>query len=296
MSKRTNFWTSSGTPSALSGWGSDEVRSLALHSQYWYPFNFLTLWPSISYSCPFRSEFPELPDNVVREHLFTSDTKHFSSVLQKLLTRGIYKDVHIMGMGNESADLLFKFHDEEDYSSVNCGIVDLEFQMHSVGQIVETVQWLVGHLEQNMPKIPIRLFMDGCDEVRWLDLIDLHMAITHLALRTPRAPHGTPQSTPILVRLAQPTASGWALPDLEVFTYDPEDRNGLRDQEMLDMLRSRYGSSPEESNSERVLPRPLKKMRLGPLLPDDHYLLGEVEKILPQAEVFRMETYDDSMW
>ncbi|KAG8962810.1 hypothetical protein FRC00_008757 [Tulasnella sp. 408] len=242
------------------------------------------------------SKFPELPDNVVRENLFTSNTQHFSPVLQNLLTRGVYKDVHIMDMGHENADFLLQFQDEEDDKFVNWGIVDLEFRLHSVGQIVETVDWLVGYLERDMPKIPIRLFTDGIGEVRLVDLIDLHMTITHLAFRPPRAVFGTPQPTPIFVRMAHPTASGWALPDLEGFTYDPEDPSEPRDEEMLDMLRSRYGSFPKESNSERVLPRPLRKMRLGPLLTDGRYLFGEVEKILPQSDVFLRETFHDSIW
>ncbi|KAG8912499.1 hypothetical protein FRC00_004391 [Tulasnella sp. 408] len=242
------------------------------------------------------SEFPEFPDDVVRANLFTSETKHFSPVLQKLLTRGIYKDVHIMDISHESADFLLQFHDEEDYKSVNWGILDLEFRLESVGQVMETVDWLAGYMERDMPKIPIRLFMDGIGEARLLDVMDLHMAITHLAFRPPRAPFGAPRPSPIFVRMAQPTGSGWALPDLEGFTYDPEDSSETRDEEMLDMLRSRYGSSPDDSNSDRVLPRPLRKLRLGTFLTDELHLLGEAEKILPQAEVFQMETYDDSMW
>ncbi|KAG8962809.1 hypothetical protein FRC00_008756 [Tulasnella sp. 408] len=196
------------------------------------------------------SEFPEFPDNVVRENLFTSETKHFSPVLQKLLTRGIYKDVHVVGIGHSKADFFLQFHDEEDDGFADVGIVRLQFQLHSVEQIVKTVHWLVVYLERDMPKIPIRLFMDGIEEVRLLDVIDLHMAITHLAFRAPRVPLEAPQLNPIFVRMAQPTASGWALPDLEVFTYDSGGRSGPRDEEMLAMLRSRYGSSPEDSNSK----------------------------------------------
>ncbi|KAG8962811.1 hypothetical protein FRC00_008758 [Tulasnella sp. 408] len=243
------------------------------------------------------SKFPERPDDVVREKLFTSDTKHFSPVLQKLLTRGIFKDAHmyvIRWTNRIDFDLRL---DGKEVDSVGRRIVWLAFQLHSVEQIEQTVHWLVGHLKRDMPKIPIRLFMDGIREVRLLDVFDSHMAITHLCTRVrerPGAPVGAPQPSPIFLHMAQPTASSWPLPDLEVFVYDPMSRNGSQHEALLDMLRRRYGSGPKELDSERILPRPLRRMRIGPLLMHDRNFLGEVEKILPHAEVSVIGT--DSFW
>ncbi|KAG8912500.1 hypothetical protein FRC00_004392 [Tulasnella sp. 408] len=232
------------------------------------------------------SKFPELGDNVVGENLFTSSTKHFSPVLQKLLTRGMYKDVRV----NQTNDRIYfqlKSHGREG-DPVTPRNVELTFQLQSVEQIEETVHWLVGYLEENIPKIPIRLVMDRIWEVRLLNTIDSHMAITHLAIRV-HPPRGAPvralELSPFLAYMAQPTASGWPLPDLEVFVYDPKDLNGSQNEALFDMLRRRYGSGPEDSDSERMVPRPLRRMRLGTLLTHDRNLLGEVEKILPHAEV-----------
>ncbi|KAG8962807.1 hypothetical protein FRC00_008754 [Tulasnella sp. 408] len=240
------------------------------------------------------SHFPEHPDDVVKEHLFTSNTTHFSPVLQKLLTLGQYKDVDIIRLSEQNIQFLLLFNDEEDHSSVDRGFVRLEFELQSVEQIEETVHWLVGHLERDMPKIPIRLFVDGVEQIRLMNLIDSHMRITHLGVRIWRGSDATP--SPILVHMAQPTPSDWPLPDLEFLFYDPVDRSGSQNEVLLDMLRRRYGSGSEESDSGRVLPRPLKGMRIGPYQIHGPYLIGEVEKISPQAETSLMESYGGPIW
>ncbi|KIO33321.1 hypothetical protein M407DRAFT_17876 [Tulasnella calospora MUT 4182] len=243
------------------------------------------------------SHFPELPDDVVRERLFTSNAKHFSPVLKKLLTQGQYKDIDVLRFDDQSMEFRLQFHDEDFDYSVDRGILRLAFKLHSVGQVETTVQWLTSCFNRDMPKIPVRIFMDGLEEVHLVNLFDSHMAITHLAFRACSDP-GAIQPNPILAHMAHPTPSGWPLPDLEVFSYClGEEGSESHNEMMLDMLRRRYGPSPE-SGSERLPPRLLRRMRIVAAVvggENSVYLLGEVQKILPQAETSLIDE-EDSIW
>ncbi|KAG8912021.1 hypothetical protein FRC01_005347, partial [Tulasnella sp. 417] len=238
------------------------------------------------------SHFPELPDNVI-EHLFTDNTKHFSPVLQKLLTRGRYKDIHVFRLEDQSIDFHLQFHDEDFDYSVDQGILRLEFKFHSIGQLEGAVRWLIGYLNRDLPKIRISLFLDEIEEVRLLNLLDSHMAIINLAFRALSGP-GFVQPSPILVHMAHPTSLHWPLPSLETFSYgvvNDESHNEM----MLTMLRRRYGSNSNETDGERNVLRPLKRMRIESGEKQSVYLLVEAQKILPQAVTSLIEE-DDSIW
>ncbi|KIO33320.1 hypothetical protein M407DRAFT_241118 [Tulasnella calospora MUT 4182] len=96
--------------------------------------------------------------------------------------------------------------------------------------------------------------------------------------------------------MAQPNGSDWPLPDLEVFVYDPVDESGSQNEAMLGMLRCRYSSGSEQPDSDRVLPRPLRRIRIGNDRAQGPYLLREAEMILPKAETSLIESYQISTW
>ncbi|KAG8912039.1 hypothetical protein FRC01_005332 [Tulasnella sp. 417] len=240
------------------------------------------------------SHLPEVPNNVVEACLFTSKTKHFSPVLQRLLTQGRYKDIDVLRTGDQSVEFHLQFHDEDFDYSVDRGIVRLDFKLHSFPQMESTVQWLTGCLNHDMPKTPIRLFVDGIEEVRLMDLIESHLAITHLAFRACSDP-GAIQPNPILVHMAHPGPSRWPLPDLESFSYGVVEDGDSHNEMMLDMLRQRYDTSFNESGNEPIPPRPLRRMRIELGGTENVHLLESVRKILPQAEASLIEG-DDSVW
>ncbi|KAG8892082.1 hypothetical protein FRC01_014356, partial [Tulasnella sp. 417] len=190
------------------------------------------------------SRFPEFPDNVVRESLFTSNTDHFSPVLQRLMTRGQYKDIGLFcysAYQSQGIDFNLEFHNDDSSHSLHRGILRLDFKLHSIEQAEETIQWLASYLDRDVPKIPIRLQLEGLEDVRLLNLIDSQMAITHLQfLRWLR--------DSMLVHLGEPSSSGWPLPDLEAFVYRPWDPPESQNETMLDMLRRRYNPSSKEAD------------------------------------------------
>ncbi|KAG8947197.1 hypothetical protein FRC04_010920 [Tulasnella sp. 424] len=241
------------------------------------------------------SRFPEVPDDIVRGCLFTSSTSHFFPIIRTLLTRGRYRDIDIIHSDAQNMEFCLQFHDEECEYPARQAILRLQFQLDSVRQIEETIRWLADSLQQDVPKIPIRLFMDGFEDVHLMDLIDSHMTITHLAFRVPSDSNAI-NPNPILLHLGHPAQSGWPLPNLEVFVYGVAEEVESQDEAMLDMLRRRYVSSPEESDNARMLPQPIKKVRIG----DDDgrcvYLLGEVQKILPQVESSLVDDDDSAFW
>ncbi|KAG8898197.1 hypothetical protein FRC01_010991 [Tulasnella sp. 417] len=218
-------------------------------------------------------------------------TNHFSPILQRLLTGSKYRDVDVVRFDNGSIGFHLLFRDKEAGHFADNGNLRLEFKLHSVEQIEGTVRWLVGYLQPGVPKVPIRLYADGIEEVRLINVIESHWAITHFGFCLSSDP-GATWPSPILPHLAQPAASGWPLPDLEVFVYAP----GPQDEVMLDMLRRRYGQGSGEPDSGRLVPRPLRRVRIEPHQAQGGYLAGEVGRILPQAEIFLMENYKGSIW
>ncbi|KAG8916284.1 hypothetical protein FRC01_003254 [Tulasnella sp. 417] len=113
------------------------------------------------------SHFPKFPDDVVRESLFTSNTDHFSPVLRRLLTRGQYKDIEFFrhrGYRGNNVYFNVRFHDDDSSDPLHSGIFRLEFQLHS-SQVEETIRWFTSYSGRDMPKIPIRLQLDGDLEV-----------------------------------------------------------------------------------------------------------------------------------
>ncbi|KAG8912019.1 hypothetical protein FRC01_005345 [Tulasnella sp. 417] len=240
------------------------------------------------------SHLPEVPDDVVKSCLFTSKTMHFSPVLQRLLTQGRYKDIDVLRLNDQNAEFHLQFHDEDFDYSMDRGIIRLEFKLHSFLQLESTVQWLIGYLDHDMPKAPIRLFVDGVEEARLMDLIESHLAITHLAFRAYSGP-GARQPNPILVHMAHSTSSRWPLPDLEVFSYGVVEGGDSHDEMMLDTLRQRYDTCFNKSGNEPIPPRPLRRLRIEPGGTESVHLLEAVRKILPKAEASLIEG-DDSIW
>ncbi|KAG8947196.1 hypothetical protein FRC04_010919 [Tulasnella sp. 424] len=231
------------------------------------------------------SQFPQFPNDVVRGSLFTSSTNHFTPVLQTLLARGRHKDIDVTTTEAEKMEFFLQFHDQDrDYTDVNTdSIIRLEFRLNSVQQIEETMRWLGGCFQRDAPKISIRLFMYGIEEVQLMNLLDSYTTITHLGFGVPSDSEDT-MPNPILVHMAQSTQLGWPLPNLEVFVYRAAENAESQGEVMLDMLRRRYVSSSEEPDNERMRPRPIKRVRVGIDGGRNANLLGEVRKILPKIE------------
>ncbi|KAG8894073.1 hypothetical protein FRC01_013175, partial [Tulasnella sp. 417] len=228
------------------------------------------------------SHFPKFPGDVVRESLFTSNTDHFSPVMQRLLTRGRYKDIevfHFSGYSHRGIYFNVRFYDDDSSDPQRSGIFRLEFKLHSIEQVEEAIQWLASHLDRDMPKIPIRLQFDGLGSVPLLKLIDSHMSITHF-----RYSRGICDS--LLIHMGERSTLGWPLQDLEDLVYDPWDMSKSQNETMLDMLRRRYNPSSKKADSGRMLPRPLRRVHVGPCPTPTIGLLvvGEVKEILPQAD------------
>ncbi|KAG8902821.1 hypothetical protein FRC01_009462 [Tulasnella sp. 417] len=240
------------------------------------------------------SQFPESPDNVVKDSLFTSNTQHFIPVLQTLLTRGRHKDIEVTHFSPQEMAFLLNFHDrpgDGDYDGLlDHGVVRLDFKFHSVQQIEQTVHWLVHCLGLDMPKISIRLFVGGFDEARWMDILDSRTTITHFAFYTLPHPDAI-RPSPILTHMAQPTLSRWPLHEMEEFIFGVAEDDKLQDEAALKMLQERYGSSdanPGDSSggpsNGRSYPKPLRKIRLAVDGRTSSYMLDEVQKILPEAK------------
>ncbi|KAG8947192.1 hypothetical protein FRC04_010915 [Tulasnella sp. 424] len=209
------------------------------------------------------SDFSELPDrDVVKSCLFTSSTNHFTPVLQTLLARGQHKNIDVESTNSNAGKMGFilQFHDEDrDYTDVDTdSIIRLEFRLNSVQQMEENIRWLTDCLQRDAPKISIRLYMYGFEEVRLMNLLDSYTTITHLGFGGPSNSEDT-MPNPILAYMAQPTQSGWPLPNLGVFVYRGAEAAKSQDEAILAMLRRRYLSSSEGPDNERIRPRPIKK-------------------------------------
>ncbi|KAG8947200.1 hypothetical protein FRC04_010923 [Tulasnella sp. 424] len=203
------------------------------------------------------SIFPKLPDDVVRDFLFTSSTNHFAPILRTLLARGRHKDIDITNERAGQMEFHLQFHDQ-DCDDPTHAIIRFQFTLNSVRQIEETVNWLGDHFQRDVPKISVRLFTDGFEDVQLMDILDFHMTITHLGLWVPSDLEATIPN-PILAHMSQHTASGWPLPNLEVFVYEAPEDSESQDEAMLDMLRRRYLSSPEGPDNEQIRPRPIER-------------------------------------
>ncbi|KAG8975720.1 hypothetical protein FRC05_005238 [Tulasnella sp. 425] len=229
------------------------------------------------------SDFRGLPDDVVNGSLFTSSTNHFTPVLRTLLTRGRYKDIDITSTSAGNIRFLLQFHDSDRKGPVSLAVLQLDFTLNSARQIEETVRWLGNCLQRDGPKISIRLRMKRFEDVHIMDLLDSYTTITHLGFRAASLPDPT-ISNSILLRMAHPTQLGWPLTNLEVFVYAAAEDAESQDEAMLDMLRRRYTSSSEGLGNEGIRPRPIKRVRV--CLDDSRsdYIIGEVQKILPEVE------------
>ncbi|KAG9049738.1 hypothetical protein FS837_009272 [Tulasnella sp. UAMH 9824] len=236
-------------------------------------------------------------NNIVERHIFKENTNHFSPVLQRVVARGLYADIDISGSSDSSArELRVRFHDKDSPDvAVDHGIFQLQIRLHTVGQIEKTIRWLARYFKPNSPKIPSRLhFSNGFEEARLMDLIGSHMTITRFAIRV----RLDASSNPVFVHMAQPTPSGWPLPDLEDFTYGRLVDGKLLDEALLDMLRRRYGSSSQQSDIEKKRARPLKRIRFvfrgwKEVSMD---LLDGVHKILPEVKMSLEFEPDEPMW
>ncbi|KAG8912040.1 hypothetical protein FRC01_005333 [Tulasnella sp. 417] len=238
--------------------------------------------------------FSDSSNDVLKRHLFTRSADHFSPVLQKLLTRGLCNDIEISRSGGQLNEIrVRKFHDKDSDEPGDQGFLQFQFRFDSIHQIEATVRWLASYFKDGSPKIPTRLhFTKGFEEVRLMDIIESYMSVTHFAIHIL---FNTP-SNPILIHLAQPTSSGWPLPDLEGFTYGRSTEGEPQDEVLLDMLRRRYGSSSEQIDINHARPRPLKRIRLVFRRRKDISmdLLDKVHEILPTAEKFVHFEPDDS--
>ncbi|KAG8947199.1 hypothetical protein FRC04_010922 [Tulasnella sp. 424] len=212
------------------------------------------------------SRFPELPDDVVSDFLFTSSTNHFTPVLRTLLHRGRKKDIDITNSGGGRMEFLLQFHDWDRGRPASRAIIRLDFKLNSARQIEETVHWLGDYLHRDLPEISVRLLMDGVEDVHILNLIDSYTTITHLGFRVPSSPRGPTMSNSIFVHMAQPTQSRWPFPNLEVFFYGAAEDGESHDAAMLDMLRRRYMTSSEGPDNERERPRPIRRSKITTLL------------------------------
>ncbi|KAG8947198.1 hypothetical protein FRC04_010921 [Tulasnella sp. 424] len=238
------------------------------------------------------SSFPRLPDDVVRDCLFTSSTSHFTPILQTLLARGRHKDINITNKGAGGMEFYLQCHDQNcDYPTSHM-IIRFQFTLNSARQIEDTVHWLGDCFQRDVPKIPFRLFMDGFEDVQLMDSLDFHMNITHLGFRVRSGLEAT-MPNPILTHMSQHTQSGWPLPNLEVFVYETPEDSESQDEAMLDMLRRRYLSGSEGQDNERIRPRSIKRVRVEIGGERDAYVLGEVRKILPAVET---SVVSNSFW
>ncbi|KAG8912020.1 hypothetical protein FRC01_005346 [Tulasnella sp. 417] len=236
---------------------------------------------------------PDYLNDGLRRHLFTRSTDHFSPVLQKLLTRGLYNDIELSGRDGQLPEFRVRFHDKDSDEAGDKGFLQFQFRFDRIQPIEETVHWLASYFKGSSPKIPTRLhFTKNFEEVRLMDIIEPYTSVTHFAIRILfNAP-----SNPILAHLAQPTSLGWPLPDLEDFTYGRPTKGEPPDEVLLDMLRRRYGSSSEQIGIKHARPRPLKRIRLVFRRRKDISmdLLDKVHEILPTAEMFVDFEPDDS--
>ncbi|KAG8909807.1 hypothetical protein FRC00_009403 [Tulasnella sp. 408] len=248
------------------------------------------------------SDFPESPDDVVSDCLFSSNTEHFFPVMRTLLNRGRYKDIDISREDPQSMALLLKFHDDDCEDPLDHGALRLHFRLHSVQQVEHTVRWIVQYLEPDKPKISIRLFIDRFEEVHLVDLFDSHMTVTHFALRV-RDDSDAIRPNPILVHMSRPTFSRWPLPEMVDFVYGIAEEDKSQDEAAQKMLQDRYGSSGVNSgnssggHSNGILHQtPLKRVRIVAYIGAGSSMLGEVEKILPEVDASLFGSDDESIW
>ncbi|KAG8942474.1 hypothetical protein FRC04_003642 [Tulasnella sp. 424] len=131
--------------------------------------------------------------------------------------------------------------------------------------VSSAVEWICSHLGRHLRDIPVHLSIHDSDpQIEYLESFNPGLRVTNLSLWSD--PHFGPPLEEFIPFLSRPTTTlpgGWILPHLEVIEANLVLDDGNSD--LIDLARHRYDASTAgaETESEVVVPKRLREMRLA---------------------------------